>query len=279
MSVRDVSSLPPLREVISAHDLNAKKSLGQNFLLDLNLTDKIVRQAGDLDGVHVLEVGPGPGGLTRSLVASECERVTAIEMDHRAIEALQGLVEVADGKLEVREGDALAADLKAISDAPRGIVANLPYNIATPLLLKWLRELREDRGSYAFMCLMFQKEVAQRICAKPSTKAFGRLAVISQWLCDVRAVVELPPSAFTPPPKVRSSVVLFKPKVLDADAPPFEAVERVTAQAFQKRRKMVRSSLQNYVEFFDSVGIDSQARAENLTIDDYVRLAKAGLAL
>ena len=275
MNSPDVSSLPPLREVISAHGLNAKKSLGQNFLLDLNLTDKIVRQAGDLGGVHVLEVGPGPGGLTRSLVASECARVTAVEMDHRAIEALQGLVDIADGKLDVMEGDALATDLKAISDAPRGIVANLPYNIATPLLLKWLKELRQDQESYAFMCLMFQKEVAQRICAIPSTKAYGRLAVISQWLCDVKAVVELRPSAFTPPPKVRSSVVLFKPKKLDADAPPFEAVERVTAQAFQKRRKMVRSSLQNYAEFFDSVGIDSQARAENLTVEDYVNLAKS----
>ncbi len=275
MSSCDVSSLPPLRVVISAYGLNAKKSLGQNFLLDLNLTDKIVRQTGELGGVHVLEVGPGPGGLTRSLVASECARVTAIEMDHRAIEALQGLVDIADGKLDVIEGDALATDLQAISDAPRGIVANLPYNIATPLLLKWLKELRQDRESYAFMCLMFQKEVAQRICAKPSTKAYGRLAVISQWLCDVGAVVELPPSAFTPPPKVRSSVVLFKPKILDADAPPFEAIERVTAQAFQKRRKMVRSSLQNYAEFFDSVGIDSQARAENLTVDDYVNLAKS----
>lgn len=273
--VCDLSSLPPLRDVIDAHDLRAKKSLGQNFLLDLNLTEKIVRQAGDLSGCNVFEIGPGPGGLTRALVGSAAVSVTAIEYDSRAISALQSLVAASAGCLRVVEGDALETNLIELSGAPRAIVANLPYNIATPLVIGWLKQIRQSPDAFRSMTLMFQKEVAQRITAKTGDKHYGRLAVIAQWLCDVERVMDIPPGAFTPPPKVTSSVVHFRPKTVDASAPTFEAVESITAAAFGQRRKMIRSSLRAYARWFGSVGLDEGMRAENVTVAQYIALARA----
>ncbi|MBT8003415.1 MAG: 16S rRNA (adenine(1518)-N(6)/adenine(1519)-N(6))-dimethyltransferase RsmA, partial [Rhodospirillales bacterium] len=194
--------LPPLRDVISRHGLRAKKSLGQHFLLDLNLTQRIARSAGTLQGRHVVEVGPGPGGLTRSLLESEAVSVTAIEKDERSTVALRELEEAYPGRLKIIAADALETNLAELVPAPRKIVSNLPYNIGTPLLLNWLRQARE----WESMTLMFQKEVADRLAAQPGSKAYGRLAIITQWLCDVRSEFNVSPKAFTPPPKVSSSV-------------------------------------------------------------------------
>lgn len=273
-----VDVLPPLREVIATCGLNAQKSLGQNFLLDMNITDKIVRLAQDCDGhdwadTHVFEIGPGPGGLTRSLLKTSARKVTAIEFDARAVDALQGLTDAAAGDLEILRQDALRADLTVYGDAPRVIVANLPYNIATPLLIGWLRQIRQDRDAFRCMALMFQKEVGDRISARPDTKSYGRLAVITQWICQAAGIYDLPPSAFTPPPKVQSSVVFFRPKVLPDNAPDFAAVERVTAAAFGQRRKMIRSSLKDYMGAIEALGIDPQKRAENLSVQEFLDIA------
>ncbi len=272
-----VEALPPLRDVIAQNSLSAQKALGQNFLLDLNITDKIVREAQHYDvqswqGVNAIEIGPGPGGLTRALLKSPAKSVTAYELDQRAVQALQPLKEVCAGSFNLVQQDAMKADLGEIAP-PRVIVANLPYNIATPLLIGWLKKLREDQGAFQSMALMFQKEVAQRIVAQAGDKAFGRLAVISQWLCDCAIMYHLPPSAFTPPPKVDSAVVFFKPKALSRDAPSFDKVERVTAQAFNQRRKMIRSSLKEYMPAIEALGLDPQSRAETLKISDFLRIA------
>lgn len=271
----DLSSLPPLREVIAAHDLRAKKSLGQNFLLDSNITDKIAGLAGDLSGYTVLEVGPGPGGLTRSLLGAGAAKVIAIEYDDKAVQALQGLREAADGRLELHHGDALETDLLSLSVAPRGIIANLPYNVGTPLLFGWLSQLYEDSGHYDFMALMFQREVADRITAAPGTKSYGRVSVMAQWLCYVNRVYDLPPSAFTPPPKVSSAIVLFKPRASVEDRPAFKMMEKILAAAFQQRRKMIRVSLKPYLAAIEACGFDSTLRAESLSVADYVALAHA----
>lgn len=270
----DLSALPPLREVIAENNLRAEKKFGQNFLLDLNLTDKIVRAAGDLSSCTVFEIGPGPGGLTRSLLASDLEKLIAIEFDPRAIKALEGLNQAAGSRLEVMEGDALETDLCALSAPPRAIVANLPYNIATPLLIGWLKQIREDKNNFRSMTLMFQKEVAQRITAIRGDKNFGRLAVMAQWLCNAKLSFDVPAAAFTPPPKVTSSIVHLTPKDLDADAPTFETVEKITAAAFGQRRKMIRSSLKTYQPYFDELGLKETLRAEELEIDDFINLAK-----
>lgn len=271
----DPDSLPPLRDVIASHNLRAEKKFGQNFLLDLNITDKIARAAGNLTGKTVFEIGPGPGGLTRSLLKAGAEKVIAIEFDGRAVNALSGLQKAADGRLEIIHGDALQTDLCALCpDGDAEIAANLPYNIATPLLIGWLQQIHEKQGCFSGMTLMFQKEVAQRIVAHPGDKVYGRLAVLSQWLCHTRKIFDLPPSAFTPPPKVSSSIVRFEPKALDADAPAFSAVEKVTAAAFGQRRKMLRSSLKKYVDVLERLEIDSNLRAENLGIENYIDLAK-----
>ena len=270
----DLNDLPPLREVISKHNLRAEKALGQNFLLDQNITDKIVRQARDLRGKTVIEIGPGPGGLTRSLLRSDAARVIAVEFDPRAVAALQDLKVAAGGRLEIVQADALETDLKNLCEGPRVIAANLPYNIATPLLTGWLSQIYADPSSYDEMILMFQKEVAMRICADVNTKAYGRLSVISQWICNVRRAFDLPASAFIPPPKVKSRIVHFVPKVLDKDAPSFENVETVTAAAFGQRRKMIRSSLSDYAQYFEELGLDPTKRAETLTVSDFINLAK-----
>lgn len=271
----DIDSLPPLREIIAQHDLRAEKKLGQNFLLDLNITDKITRAAGNLTGKNVIEIGPGPGGLTRSLLRSGAESVTAIEFDPRAVAALESLSAAANGRLKILAGDALALNLLDLTPAPRVIVANLPYNIATPLLTNWLAQLRDHPGCYDGMILMFQKEVAERITAAPGSKTFGRLSVIAQWLCHTDRVFDLPPSAFTPPPKVTSSVVRFMPKVLEDGAPSFQAVEKLTAAAFGQRRKMLKSCLKAFPGVLDRAGIEGEKRAEQLQIDDFIRLAQA----
>ena len=270
-----LDSLPPLRDIIREHGLRAEKSLGQNFILDQNLTDKIVRAAGDLSGVHVFEIGPGPGGLTRSILRACPKHLTAIEYDSRAIEALGSLKEVVQNQLTLVQNDALKVHLPDLAPQHnRAIIANLPYNIATPLLLKWLREIRADNGIYENMTLMFQREVAERIVATPRSKSYGRLSVISQWLCDVEIVFDLPPTAFVPPPKVTSSVVRFRPKTTNKDWPEFERVERVTASAFGQRRKMIRQSLKEYIDSIRELGIDETVRAEDLSVEEYVDLAK-----
>ncbi len=273
-----IEALSPLRDVIAAHSLSAQKSLGQNFLLDMNVTDKIVREAmmqdgGSWAGVNIFEIGAGPGGLTRSILKSDVSKLYAVEFDKRAVEALSDLVKASQGDLKILQQDALKTDLLQIANSPRIIVANLPYNIATPLLIGWLKQIRVDYNAYKSMSLMFQKEVADRIIAAPNTKAYGRLAVISQWLCDIAKIYDLPPSAFTPPPKVNSAVVYFSPKILDNNAPDFKAVEQVTAAAFNQRRKMIRSSLKDYMEAIEALGIDPQRRAENLSVQDYINIA------
>ena len=270
-----IETLPPLREVIRAHDLRAEKKLGQNFLLDLNLTAKIVRQAGDLTGKTVFEIGPGPGGLTRPLVLSGARQVVALEYDPRAVAALQGLADASAGRLSIRPCDALETDLTTLGPSPRAIVANLPYNIATPLLISWLRQIRLDKTAYDSMTLMFQKEVADRLTARPNTKAYGRLSVLAQWLCDVRPVLDIPPAAFTPPPKVVSTVVHLVPKTLPDGAPDFAAIEAVTAAAFGQRRKMIRTSLKAYADRLDRMGINLQNRAEDLSVEAFVKIAGA----
>ena len=270
----DLSHLPPLREVIAFAELNAKKSLGQNFLLDLNLTARIVRAAGNLEGVNVIEVGPGPGGLTRPLIESAAKSVTAIERDDRAVAALQPLVIAADGKLTLIADDALKADYPALAPAPRAIVANLPYNIATPLLLGWL----ENISQYHSLTLMFQKEVAERLCAEPSTSSYGRLSVITQWVATAEKIFDLPPSAFTPPPKVTSSIVHLRPRPR-ADDVSFKVMERVTAAAFGQRRKMLRQSLKALgvppEPLLEKASIAGTARAEEIDVAGFVRLAQA----
>ncbi len=273
-----VDDLPPLRDVIAAHDLRAEKKLGQNFLLDLNLTEKIARQAGDLSGVHVFEIGPGPGGLTRALVKSDAAHITAIEFDPRAVEALQDLKEAAQGRLDIVEADALKADLLPLAKTGQiAVAANLPYNIATPLLIQWLEMIYDHPGRVRSMTLMFQKEVAQRITAQVKTKSYGRLSVLSQWLCETKICFDLPPAAFTPAPKVTSSVVQFVPKEKEQDAPAFKAVEKITEAAFGQRRKMIRSSLKDYADLFEDCGLDETKRAEELSVDDFIKLAKARL--
>ncbi len=271
----DLSSLPPLREIIREHDLRAEKKLGQNFLLDLNLTDKIVRAAGNLTDCTVFEIGPGPGGLTRSLLGNDgVKKVIAIEFDPRAVKALQSLNDVAENHLDIIHGDALESDLCSLSNAPRAIVANLPYNIATPLLINWLRQIRGGDDSYRSMTLMFQKEVAQRITARVGDKSYGRLAVLCQWLCDVKLSFDVPASAFTPPPKITSSIVHFRPKEDIGEVPAFESVGKITAAAFGQRRKMIRSSLKSYSQFFEAVGLDETMRAENMSVAQFITLAK-----
>ncbi len=271
----EVDSLPPLRDIIREHGLRAEKSLGQNFLLDLNLTAKIARAAGKLDGCTVFEIGPGPGGLTRALLSAGAAKVIAIEYDPRAIEALQSLKDASGGRLEIVQQDALHADLPVLAaqygaKPPFVIVANLPYNIATPLLTGWLEQIFDDHTRYREMVLMFQKEVAQRIVAKPSTKAYGRLSILAQAFCDVKLMFDVPAAAFTPPPKVTSSIVRFVSKKSDVD---FHALEKITAAAFGQRRKMIRSSLKDYMSHVEKIGLREEARAEELSVADFVKLA------
>ena len=263
-----ILDLPPLRDVIRDAGLQATKALGQNFLLDLNLTGSIARLNGDLAGKSVVEIGPGPGGLTRALLLEGAKEVHAVEFDARAVEALQPLVDAAQGRLMLHHKDALEIDIAGLADKP-AVISNLPYNVATPILINLLKNIER----IDFMLLMFQKEVADRIVAKPDSKTFGRLSVMCQWLCKTKSVKTLPPSAFTPPPKIHSSVVLFQPK-RESDQPKFETMEKILAVAFNQRRKMLRSSLGDYAAHLAEAGIDETLRAEDVPVADYVRLAK-----
>jgi 16S rRNA (adenine1518-N6/adenine1519-N6)-dimethyltransferase len=266
-----------LREVIARHGLAAKKALGQNFLFDLNLTRRIAKAAGPLAGVTVIEVGPGPGGLTRALLMEGATHVIAIERDERAIAALEEIAAAYPGRLEIVAGDALETDYVALASKRRArIVANLPYNIATPLLVGWLTEAAWPPW-YDSLTLMFQKEVAERIVASPGTKDFGRLSILSQYRCTVKKLFDVNRSAFTPPPKVTSSIVQLIPRPVPMPPCPLEALERVTAAAFGQRRKMLRASLRSV--FTDPLavlaksGIDAELRAEQLPVEAFARLA------
>ncbi|MAE91203.1 MULTISPECIES: 16S rRNA (adenine(1518)-N(6)/adenine(1519)-N(6))-dimethyltransferase RsmA [Salipiger] len=273
-----IDGLPPLREVIASHDLSAKKSLGQNFLLDLNLTAKIARQAGDLSGMDVLEIGPGPGGLTRGLLAEGARKVLAIEKDTRCLPALAEIAGAYPDRLEVISGDALQIDPLAHLTPPIAICANLPYNVGTELLVRWLTP--EDWPPFwQTLTLMFQREVAERIVAQPGSKAYGRLAVLAQWRAEARIVLSLPPGAFTPPPKVSSAVVHLR-ALPEPRFPAERAVlERVVAAAFNQRRKMLRAALKGLApdieDRLEAAGIAPTERAEQVSLEQFCALARA----
>lgn len=272
-----VDALPPLREVIARHGLMAKKTLGQNFLLDLNLTSRIARASGPLEGATVVEVGPGPGGLTRALLAGGAGRVIAIERDARCLPALAEVAAAYLGRLEVIEADALKVDMAALTGgAPARIVANLPYNVGTSLLTGWLTSEAWPPW-YQSLTLMFQKEVAQRIVAAPGSDPYGRLGVLCGWRTEARIMFDVAPSAFVPPPKITSSVVHLVPRAAPLPCS-VRMLERVTLAAFGQRRKMIRQSLKGLVSdpmpLIEAAGIDPTERAENLTIEDFCRLAR-----
>jgi 16S rRNA (adenine1518-N6/adenine1519-N6)-dimethyltransferase len=270
--------LPPLREVIRRHGLSAKRSLGQNFLLDLNLTGRIARAAGPLDGVTVIEIGPGPGGLTRALFAEGAARVIAVERDARAIAALEEIAQRHPGRLTVVEGDALEFDATPyLGDGPARVVANLPYNIATALLVSWLTT-EPWPPWYDRLVLMFQREVAERIVASPGGKSYGRLSVLAGWRTRAKILFDIKPQAFVPPPKVTSSLVEFLPRT--SPLPCERALlERVTGAAFGQRRKMLRQSLKTLgtdpLPLIAAAGIEPTARAEDIAIEGFVALARA----
>ncbi len=272
-------SLPPLREVIARHGLAARKSLGQNFLFDLNLTRRIARAAGPLEDFTVIEVGPGPGGLTRALLLEGACRVIAIERDDRALAALEDIAAAYPGRLTVIAGDALDVDYAQLAAGqPTKIIANLPYNIATPLLTGWLGGAGWP-PFYASLTLMFQKEVAERIVAAPGGKDYGRLSVLCQYRCEARKLFDVNRAAFTPPPKVTSSIVQLVPILAPRPACRIEDLSRVTAAAFGQRRKMLRSSLKGVVDdparLLGRLGLSADLRAEQLRVADFAAIAAA----
>jgi len=270
-----IAALRPLRETIAAHGLDARKRFGQHFLLDLNLTRRVARAAGPLAEGTVIEIGAGPGGLTRALLLEGAAHVVAVELDSRAIGALRELQAVAAGRLELVEGDALTVDPVALGPAPRRIIANLPYNISTALLIRWLHAA----SGIADMVLMFQKEVVDRLVAAPRSKDYGRLSVLAQHVCDVRRLFDVAPAAFVPPPKVTSAVARLTPWPAIRRLPDLTPLERVTASAFGQRRKMLRGALLGLfadpVRVLDGLGLSPTARAEELSVPDFVRLAEA----
>jgi len=275
----DASALPPIREVIARHGLRAEKRLGQHFLHDGNLCARIVRAAAPLDGAEVIEVGPGPGGLTRALLASPARAVIAIERDARCIAALDELAAAAGARLRLIAADALAVDALALAQPPRAVVANLPYNIATALLVRWLEAVARDAGALRSMTVMLQKEVADRLAAAVGGRTYGRLSVLAQWLCEVRPAFTVPARAFTPPPKVTSTLLRLDPRprpLCPADA---GALQRVCAAAFGQRRKMIRTSLKQLpvdaARLLDAAGIAGELRAEQVDIAGFCALARA----
>jgi 16S rRNA (adenine1518-N6/adenine1519-N6)-dimethyltransferase len=272
-----IDTLPPLREVIATHGLQAKKELGQNFLFDLNLTARIARVAGPLEGARVIEVGPGPGGLTRALLAEGAREVIAIERDARALPALAQIEAAYPGRLTVISGDALTIDYRALIDGPTRIVANLPYNIATPLLTGWLG-LEPWPPAFESFTLMFQREVADRICAKPGDDAYGRLGVLAGWRSEARIAFNVSRQAFFPPPNVTSSVVLLRPRAVEAQ-PTVRQVEHITRAAFGQRRKMLRQSLKAAGVDVESLlrvaGLKGDERAETVDVAAFLEMAKA----
>lgn len=272
--MREPPALPPLREVIQRYGLAARKSLGQNFLLDLNLIARIARAAGPLEDVNVVEIGPGPGGLTRALLQQGAASVTAIERDDRCVAALTELVDAFPGRLKVVAGDAMAIDPASLAPAPRKIVANLPYNIATALLLRWLPDL----AAYESLTLMFQKEVAERLTAAPRSKEYGRLSVLVQWLATVRRLFDVPARAFVPAPKITSTLVRIEARPVTLAPCGREELERATAAAFGQRRKMLRQSLKSLQidpePLLAAAGIPATARAEELSVEQFCALAR-----
>ncbi|CAA7621189.1 S-adenosylmethionine-6-N',N'-adenosyl (rRNA) dimethyltransferase [Magnetospirillum sp. LM-5] len=265
--------LPPLREVIAAHGLAARKSLGQHFLLDLNLTGRIARAAGDLAVGTTIEIGPGPGGLTRALLDCGTRRLIVIERDDRAIAIQSEIAEAYPGQLEIIAGDALEIDAASLGEAPRRIVANLPYNISTVLLLQWLRQA----SAFESLTLMFQKEVVDRLAAGPRSPDYGRLSVITQWLCEVRPLFNIDRRAFTPPPNVMSTVVQLIPRPAPLAPARLEVLERVTAAAFGQRRKMLRSSLKALGDaeaILAAAAIPPTRRAEELSVAEFCTIAQ-----
>ena len=269
-----IEALPALREVIAKHDLAARKSLGQNFLLDLNLTRKIARAAMPWVAPAIFEIGPGPGGLTRALLLEGAPKVIAVERDERCLQALASLVDAAEGRLSLHPGDALEADFAALAPPPWQVVANLPYNIATPLILGWLAQPQHVRR----ITVLVQKEVAERLAAPPGGKAYGRLSVAAQWRHSVRMLFDIGPKAFVPPPKVTSTLVELQPREMPlAEAEPAK-LERVTAAAFNQRRKMLRAALKplwpDADERLQAAGIDPTRRAETLSIPEFCALAR-----
>jgi 16S rRNA (adenine1518-N6/adenine1519-N6)-dimethyltransferase len=272
-----IDDLPPLREVIAKHGLQAKKQLGQNFLLDLNLTARIARAAGDLSGTTVIEIGPGPGGLTRALLAAGARQVIAIERDDRTLPALAEIAAAYPGRLQLIADDALEVDYAQLAEGPTRIVANLPYNIATPLLTAWVgREAWPP--FFESLTLMFQREVAERIVARPGDKAFGRLAVLCGWRTEARIAFNVDRSAFTPPPKVTSSVVHLVPKPVTPGLQ-VKDLEAVTRAAFGQRRKMIRQSLKStrvpVERLLEAAGLEGNERAEELPVEAFLAMAAA----
>ncbi len=272
----DINALPPLRDIIAEYGLGARRSLGQHFLLDLNLTRRIARSAGPLKSRNVLEIGPGPGGLTRALLETDARHVFAVERDKRCIEALQGLYAAFPDRLTIIKDDALKFDCSPLSvDSKITIIANLPYNISVPLLIGWLHQI----SSIDSMTLMFQKEVADRLSASHGSKNYGRTSVITQWLCNITTEFTVPPRAFVPPPKVTSSVVKLTPRVQPLAEAKFKDLEKVTAAAFGQRRKMLRSALKSLVPdpvgLLTSLEIDPKARAETLTVPQFCKIAES----
>ncbi len=270
-----MTTLPPLREVIARHELAARRSLGQHFLLDLNLTDRIARAAGDLSTGTTIEVGPGPGGLTRSLLRQGAQRMVCIERDPRAVAAVRELAAAYPDRLDVIEADALTVDIAALGPPPRRIVANLPYNISTALLIRWLHAA----PALESMTLMFQKEVVDRLVARPRTKDYGRLSVLTQVVCGASRLFDIAPTAFVPPPKVVSTVARLVPLAPAEQAVDLQALELVTAAAFGQRRKMLRTSLRAAFAqpevALAACGIAETARAEDLTPAQFVALARS----
>ena len=260
---------------MTLHGVRPDKRFGQHFLMDGNITDKITQLSGKLSGVHVIEVGPGPGGLTRSLLKSEAATIHAIEKDSRLLPLLAELA-ASDKRLQILEADALSFSIPDAIPTPRAIIANLPYNVGTAMLIKWLKEIADDAGSYQSLTLMFQKEVVDRIGASPGSKHYGRLSVLSQWLCDVQPLFDLPPKAFPPPPKVDSSVVRLIPRKARAKCD-INVLERVTGAAFGQRRKMLRSSLKSLHPepgiWLKQCGIEPTLRAESLSLINFIDLA------
>jgi 16S rRNA (adenine1518-N6/adenine1519-N6)-dimethyltransferase len=272
-----MEKLPPLKDVISRHQLRAKKSLGQNFLLDLNLTSKIARYAGNLDQFDILEIGPGPGGLTRSLLNEGARKVVAIEKDSRCIEALEEIQAAFPGRLKLLQGDALSTNASEHLADPVRIIANLPYNIGTELLVRWLTS-KTWPSFWQSMTLMFQKEVANRIVASPGSKAYGRLSVMSQWRCDTKIAFNVPASAFTPPPKVESTLVHFESLKEPKFPAEVEVLEFVVSKAFNQRRKMLRGALKGYFQNVEegllSIGVLPTKRAEDITVQEYCAMSQ-----
>lgn len=270
--------LPPLREVIARHGLSARRSLGQHFLFDMNLTGRIARAAAPLDSGATVEIGPGPGGLTRALLLAGARHVVAVERDARCLDALGELAAAFPGRLTVLADDALDQPLATLGETPRRVVANLPYNISTQLLVNWLLELAEDPSVAESFTLMFQREVAERLVAKPGGKDYGRLSIFTQWLCSARILFHVPREAFTPPPKVVSSVVQLVPRAVPLYPADSATLQQVTAAAFGQRRKMLRQSLKSMgdpLALLKEAGVSETARPEDLSVAEFCTLARA----